>query len=311
MFQEKFITSSLSNDREEMYDLKFTKMHGLGNNYIYINLWEEQIAEHDLSPLAIDVSNVNTGIGSDGMITMGHSSVADARMRIFNEDGSESQNCGNGLRCVGKYLYEKGIIKKKNLTIETKGGLMHLELHIDEQSDAVEEITVDMGEPRLQRQQLPVLGGPKEEQALLQPVEIDQQTFHFTGVSMGNPHAVIFVDDATQVDVDKIGPLIETHSLFPERVNVEFVTAKNDRELDFRVWERGSGITMACGTGACAAVVAGVLNNQLARGETVVVHLLGGDLHITWNQDGHVHMRGPATFICEGEWYGHKGTLTI
>ncbi|PWI58381.1 diaminopimelate epimerase [Sulfoacidibacillus thermotolerans] len=288
--------------------MKFAKMHGLGNNYIYVNLWDTLIEEKEFAPLAVAVSNVNTGIGSDGMITMGPSHIADARMRIFNEDGSEGENCGNGLRCVGKYLYEKGIVPKERLTVETKGGLMYLELHLNEAGDVVEEVTVDMGEPRLRREQLPVLGGAPDEQALLQPIEVGGEMFQFTGVSMGNPHAVIFVDDATKIDVAGIGPKLEHHPLFPERVNVEFVTAKNDRELDFRVWERGSGITMACGTGACAAVVAGVLTNRLQRGETVVVHLLGGDLSIRWGHDGHVYMRGPAAWICEGEWLGDGGS---
>ncbi len=291
--------------------MKFAKMHGLGNNYVYVNLWDENVLEERLASLAVEVSNVNIGIGSDGMITIGHSDVADARMRIFNEDGSEGQNCGNGLRCVGKYLFEKGIVKKDHLTIETKGGLMRLALHLNHGRDVVEEVTVDMGEPRLQREQLPVLGGVPNELALLQPIQANEQEFLFTGVSMGNPHAVIFVDDATGVNVGEIGPYIERHPLFPERVNVEFVTAKGDRELDFRVWERGSGITMACGTGACAAVVAGVLTNRLKRGETVVVHLLGGDLQIRWDDDGHVYMRGPAAWICEGEWLSELGPLFV
>ena len=286
--------------------MKFAKMHGLGNNYVYINLWEEMLAEEELSPLASAVSNVNTGIGSDGLITMGPSVVADARMRIFNEDGSEGENCGNGLRCVGKYLYEKGIVAGERLTIETKAGLMRLDLHVNPDKLIVEEVTVDMGEPGLKRRQLPMLGGNPEETAIEAVIDVADQQIVLTGVSMGNPHAVLFVDDATQADVLGIGPAIERHALFPERVNVEFVSINHSRDMDFRVWERGSGVTMACGTGACAAVVAGVLTGRLERGETVAVHLQGGDLQIAWNHDGHVYMTGPAAWICEGEWLAEQ-----
>ncbi len=284
-------------------------MHGLGNNYIYVNLWEEMMAEETLAPLAIAVSNVNTGIGSDGLITMGPSTVADARMRIFNEDGSEGQNCGNGLRCVGKYLYEKGIVAGERLTIETKAGLMRLELHVSADAATVEEVTVDMGEPGLNRSQLPMLGGDPNGTAIETVVDVVDQQFVVTGVSMGNPHAVLFVDDAAQADVLGVGPAIERHELFPERVNVEFVSVNNSRDMDFRVWERGSGVTMACGTGACAAVVAGVLTGRLERGETVVVHLQGGDLRIAWQPDGHVYMTGPAAWICEGEWLSEQARV--
>ncbi len=289
--------------------MKFAKMHGLGNNYIYVNLWEEMMAEETLAPLAIAVSNVNTGIGSDGLITMGPSTVADARMRIFNEDGSEGQNCGNGLRCVGKYLYEKGIVAGERLTIETKAGLMRLELHVSADAATVEEVTVDMGEPGLNRSQLPMLGGDPNGTAIETVVDVVDQQFVVTGVSMGNPHAVLFVDDAAQADVLGVGPAIERHELFPERVNVEFVSVNNSRDMDFRVWERGSGVTMACGTGACAAVVAGVLTGRLERGETVVVHLQGGDLRIAWQPDGHVYMTGPAAWICEGEWLSEQARV--
>ncbi len=291
--------------------LKFAKMHGLGNNYIYINLWNEELAEETLAPLAVAVSNVNTGIGSDGLITMGPSAVADARMRIFNEDGSEGQNCGNGLRCVGKYLYEKGIVTGNRLTIETRGGLMRLELHLSPDGGAVEQVTVDMGEPALNRRQLPMLGGDPDGAAIETIVDVADQQFVLTGVSMGNPHAVLFVDDAAQADVMGVGPAIERHELFPERVNVEFVSVNNRRDMDFRVWERGSGVTMACGTGACAAVVAGVLTDRLDRGETVVVHLQGGDLRIAWQRDGHVYMTGPAAWICEGEWLSRPARVDV
>lgn len=282
--------------------MKFAKMHGLGNNYIYVNLWEEALAEGDLPKIAVAVANVNTGVGSDGLITIGPSlQGGDARMRIFNADGSEGQTCGNGLRCVGKYLYEKGLVRTSHLQIETKAGMAGLDLHVSDDGASVKEVTVDMGEPRLAKKDLPMLNGG-DSCALREPLLLDGQTWHFTGVSMGNPHAVFFVNAVNMVNVAEVGPKIEFHELFPERVNVEFVTRKSPTEIDFRVWERGSGITQACGSGACAAVVAGVLEQELARGEEVLVHLLGGDLAITWATDNHVYMRGPAEWICEGNW---------
>lgn len=281
--------------------MRFAKMHGLGNNYVYVNLFAESVEEDQLPSLAMRVANVNTGIGSDGLITIGPSHVADVRMRIFNADGSEGQTCGNGLRCVGRYVFEKGILQRERLTVETKGGLMNLELHLEETRTAVDEVTVDMGLPRLRRKDLPVLGGAEDETALADAITVGTEAFTFTGVSMGNPHAVIFVQDVQAVDVAGIGPLIERDPLFPERVNVEFVAVRSFAELDFRVWERGSGITQACGTGACAAVVASVLTGRTRRGVPMVVHLPGGDLNIRWDEDGHVYMRGPASWIAEGE----------
>ncbi|MCY0902528.1 MAG: diaminopimelate epimerase [Firmicutes bacterium] len=276
-------------------------MHGLGNNYVYVNLFAESVEEDQLPSLAMRVANVNTGIGSDGLITIGPSHLADVRMRIFNADGSEGQTCGNGLRCVGRYVFEKGILQRERLTVETQGGLMNLELHLEETRTAVDEVTVDMGLPRLRRKDLPVLGGAEDETALADAITVGTEALTFTGVSMGNPHAVIFVQDVQAVDVAGIGPLIERDPLFPERVNVEFVAVRSFAELDFRVWERGSGITQACGTGACAAVVASVLTGRTRRGVPMVVHLPGGDLNIRWDEDGHVYMRGPASWIAEGE----------
>ena len=287
--------------------MRFAKMHGLGNNYIYVNLWEEALTTNRLASLARAVADVNTGIGSDGLITIGPSDVADARMRIFNTDGSEGQTCGNGLRCVGRYLYDKGLRKTERMTVETGAGVVALQLHLDGRRETVEEVTVDMGEPRLRRADLPVLGGPGEQTALADTVVAGGRAYTFTGVSMGNPHAVIFVNDVDDVDVASVGPLIERHELFPERVNVEFVAAKGATELDFRVWERGSGITQACGSGACAAVVASALTGRARRGDEIVVHLLGGDLHIRYEESGRVFMRGPAAWICEGEWLGDMG----
>ncbi|GAX88615.1 diaminopimelate epimerase [Effusibacillus lacus] len=283
-----------------MTGLKFTKMHGLGNNYIYVNLFEERLREEELADLAVRVSNVNTGIGSDGMILIGPSERADFRMRVFNNDGSEAKNCGNGLRMVAKYVYDRGLTDKDQFQIETLGGLV--EAKIQTGSDGkVEEVTVDMGPPRLLKKDLPMLGDP-ESKTISETIDVDGVPYTITAVSMGNPHAVIFVDDITQVDVAAVGPAIEFHPLFPERVNVEFIQVVGRGEIIFRVWERGSGITQACGTGACAAAVAGILNARLDR--KVLVHLLGGDLVIEWKEDGHVYMTGPAEYVCDGVYYG-------
>ncbi|TCS74809.1 diaminopimelate epimerase [Effusibacillus lacus] len=275
-------------------------MHGLGNNYIYVNLFEERLREEELADLAVRVSNVNTGIGSDGMILIGPSERADFRMRVFNNDGSEAKNCGNGLRMVAKYVYDRGLTDKDQFQIETLGGLV--EAKIQTGSDGkVEEVTVDMGPPRLLKKDLPMLGDP-ESKTISETIDVDGVPYTITAVSMGNPHAVIFVDDITQVDVAAVGPAIEFHPLFPERVNVEFIQVVGRGEIIFRVWERGSGITQACGTGACAAAVAGILNARLDR--KVLVHLLGGDLVIEWKEDGHVYMTGPAEYVCDGVYYG-------
>lgn len=280
--------------------MKFTKMHGLGNNYIYVNLFEETLREEELSDLAQKVSNVNTGIGSDGMILIAPSEKADFKMRIFNQDGSEGKNCGNGLRCVAKFVYERGLTNKKEFMIETLGGFVEAKLHVN-QENLVELITVDMGEPRLRKKEIPMVGDP-DAQTIMEPLEVEGRIYEITAVSMGNPHGVIFVEDVDQVNVAHVGPVLENHPLFPERVNVEFIQVVSPDEIIFRVWERGSGITQACGTGACAAVVAGILNHKLNR--KVLVHLLGGDLEIEWKEsDGKVYMTGPAAFICDGVFY--------
>ncbi|WP_211208005.1 diaminopimelate epimerase [Effusibacillus pohliae] len=282
-----------------MNGLKFTKMHGLGNNYIYVNLFEETLCEEELPELAVRVSDVNTGIGADGMILIGPSDKADFRMRVFNNDGSEAKNCGNGLRSVAKYVYDRGMTRKREFQIETLGGVVQARVQVG-QDNKVELVTVDMGAPRLLKKDLPMLGDP-ETTTILETIDVQGTPYTITAVSMGNPHAVIFVDDLDQVNVAAVGPLIERHPLFPERVNVEFIQVLNRGEIIFRVWERGSGITQACGTGACAAVVAGILTDRLDR--KVLVHLLGGDLEIEWQEDGPVLMTGPAAYICDGVFY--------
>lgn len=273
-------------------------MHGLGNNYIFINLLETTLQEESLSTLARNLSDVNFGIGSDGMILICDSEVADFRMRIFNADGSEGKNCGNGLRCVAKYLYDHHFTDSDSFTIETLGGIV--DVHISEIKNEVEYVTVDMGEPKLLKGMIPMIGEPMTI-CINEPFSIGGETYHLTCVSMGNPHAILFVDDVHQVPLEQIGPIIEHSELFPERVNVGVVAVKNSRELDYRVWERGSGITMACGTGACAAVVAATLNKKIKQNQLVTVHLPGGDLEIRWDETNHVWMKGRAEYICHGE----------
>jgi diaminopimelate epimerase len=283
-----------------MSQFSFTKMHGLGNSYIYVNMFEETIPESLLSPLAVKVSNVNTGIGADGMILICPSEVAPIKMRIFNSDGSEGKNCGNGLRCVAKYAYEHGMVKERSFFIETLSGLVKAEVAVE--NGTVTNVTIDMGKPRLKRSEIPMIG-PEAERVVAEPFEVDGQLYEITAVSMGNPHVIFYVNDINKAPVTTLGPIVEKDERFPEGVNVEFIEVVNDQELHFRVWERGSGVTQACGTGACAAVVASVLNGKTARNKETVVHLAGGDLIITWTDEGNVRMTGPAETICTGVYY--------
>jgi len=280
---------------------QFTKMQALGNNYIYVNQFKEKLPEKDLASIAVKVSSVQTGIGSDGMILICPSDKGSVKMRVFNSDGSEAKNCGNGLRCVAKYAYEKGIVNETNFTIETLGGLVEAEVHLE--GEQVISVTIDMGEPKLTKGALPMVGHAADSSIDLE-IEVDGEVYPFVGVSMGNPHAVLFVDNVDQAPVTTLGPKIEKHDLFPEWINVEFIHVKNKAEIDFRVWERGSGVTYACGTGACAAVVAAVEKGQVEKGKPITVHLLGGDLEITWKEDDHVLMKGPAEYVCEGRFLG-------
>ncbi|WP_327608567.1 diaminopimelate epimerase [Virgibacillus tibetensis] len=272
-------------------------MHGLGNNYIYIDLFKFNLEEEMLPDIAIEVSNVNTGIGSDGLILIHPSNKADLGMRIFNKDGSEGQSCGNGLRCTAKYAYENGIIDKEIFRIETKANIV--EASVVQEQGVVNEIKVDMGKPALRRADVPMMGGD-DAQVVDEPFQVGDELLQVTAVSMGNPHAVFFVDDITKAPLYELGPAIEKDRRFPHGVNVEFIEKVTENELNFRVWERGSGITQACGTGACAAVVASVLNNYVKRNEEVVVHLQGGDLIIKWDENGHVWMTGGAEVIASG-----------
>lgn len=277
--------------------MQFTKMHGLGNSYIYVDAFNEQLMEEDLSQLACEVADQNKGIGSDGLILICPSNVAPVKMRVFNNDGSEAKNCGNGLRCVAKFAYEHDYVQEKTFQIETLGGCVEATVHVENQE--VKTVTVDMGKPILARRSIPMLG-EDQELVVAEPFSIDGEEWEVTAVSMGNPHAVMFVSDINQAPVETVGPKMEKDQRFPEWVNVEFVEVASNQELHFRVWERGSGITQACGTGACAAVVASVLNGFCQKGQEIVVHLLGGDLIITWQENDHVLMTGTAEVICEG-----------
>lgn len=282
-----------------MNSFRYTKMHGLGNNYIYINMFEEKLKEEDLSSMAISVSNIHTGIGSDGMILICPSDVADLKMRIFNNDGSEAKNCGNGLRCVAKYAFEHGLVRDVNFTIETISSFVKVTVHVE--NGTVSLVTVNMGKPIFQRSLIPIIG---EEQEFARDEIYFENEFHsFIGVSMGNPHAVFEVKDIKNAPLTTLGPYVEKHQLFPEGVNVEFIECLPHNEINFVVWERGSGVTQACGTGACAAAVAMIQEGKYNRDEPITVHLQGGDLQITWSSDGDVWMKGPAVTITEGIYY--------
>lgn len=277
--------------------MRFTKMQGIGNDYIYINCFEEFVA--DPPALARRMSAPHFGAGADGLVLIEPSDMADFAMRIFNRDGSEAEMCGNALRCIGKFVYERGLTEKTELVIFTKGGLRRLWL--DAKDGQVLRQQVDMGTPELNPRALGIdLPG---DLVLRHRLQILGQTMFITCVGLGNPHCVVFVRDPEIVDIETLGPLLETHPLFPQRINVEFVRVTRRDLLQMRVWERGTGETLGCGTGACAAVVAAVLCGLSDR--TAQVKLPGGDLEICWNaEDNHVYQSGPAAFVYEGRWLG-------
>lgn len=276
--------------------MRFTKMHGAGNDYVYVDCFQET-APDNLPELARTISNRHFGVGGDGLILIRPSSVADARMQMFNADGSEAEMCGNGLRCVAKYVHDHGICRRDRLKIETGAGVLSVALAIED-GKAV-RVTVDMGEPILEARRIPTtLDGQR---VVNRPLPVGDRTFQATCVSMGNPHCVIFVPEATDELVLGLGPRIERDSQFPARTNVEFVEVLSRNELRQRTWERGSGETLACGTGASAVCVAGVLTGRTDR--RVLIHLLGGDLELHWNEaDGHVYKTGPAVEVFQGDW---------
>ena len=276
--------------------MRFSKMHGISNDYVYVNGFTEQV--DDPAAVSIFVSDRRCGIGSDGLILILPSDKADCRMRMFNADGSEGMMCGNGIRCVGKYAYDHGIVDTPHLSVETKSGIKYIDLQIED--GVAVGATVDMGKAILRPADIPVLADG--ETFVARPLEVDGKTYEVTCVSMGNPHCILFMeDDPMGLDLAAIGPHFENHPLFPERINTEFVRVIDDHTLFMRVWERGSGETFACGTGACAVAVAAVLNGICPRGETITVKLRGGDLQIVWKEDGTVLMTGPATHVFDGE----------
>ena len=285
----------------------FTKMHGIGNDYVYVNCFEEEVG--DPAGLAVLVSDRHRGIGSDGLILICPSDVADAKMRMFNADGSEAQMCGNGIRCVAKYVYDHGVAPageefsvpgqetfEQSLQIETGRGVLTLGLVVND-ANKVDKVCVNMGQPILSAAGIGV--NLSLEQVVEESLEIGGEELRMTCVSMGNPHAVFFCDDLAGVDLVRVGSLVEHHELFPERINAHFVSVAGPREFSMRTWERGSGITLACGTGACACGVAGVLTGRCER--SVSAHLPGGDLELSWCEDDNcVYMTGPATEVFEG-----------
>ncbi len=279
--------------------MNFTKMQGAGNDYVYLNGFEPLPTE--LGHLSQRMSDRHFGIGSDGIVVIMPSDSCDFRMRMFNADGSEAEMCGNASRCIGKYVYDKGLTTKTELTLETLAGVKHLSLHLKD--DIVERVTVDMGEPILSPQDIPV--ALPTNRVVSYPLVIENIPFDITCVSMGNPHAVIFLDEMDRYNLHHIGALIEHHELFPRRTNVEFVEVVSPECLRMRVWERGAGETMACGTGACASLVAAVLNGKTHR--KARVQLLGGDLQIEWDEkDNRIYMTGDAVTVFEGEWPDDK-----
>ena len=288
----------------------FTKMHGLGNDYVYVNCFEEKVEKP--ADLAVAVSDRHTGIGSDGLILIGPSDVADVRMRMFNSDGSEAQMCGNGIRCVAKYVYEHRLAPADeefsvpgqatfahSLRVETLGGILTLGLEVDD-NDLATSVCVNMGQPVLNGPDIPVAINKAE--VINEPIELMGLPHDMTCISMGNPHAVFFCqENVNNLDLEKIGPEVENHVLFPERVNANFVNIESPGEITLRTWERGSGATLACGTGACACIAAGVLTGLCER--HVLAHLPGGDLRLFWcQQDNCIYMTGPASEVFSGVW---------
>lgn len=274
--------------------MKFTKMHGCGNDYVYVNCFEETVKNPEEA--AKIVSDRHYGIGSDGLILICPSDKADFRMAMYNLDGSEGKMCGNGVRCIAKYVYDHHLTDKTRISLETLGGIKYLDLNI--KNGKVETVVVDMGEPVLTPEDIPV--AVSGDRAVNIPLEVDGKVWYMTCISMGNPHAVVFVDNTQDLDLEKIGPKFEKHPIFPEQVNTEFVHVIDRHTVDMRVWERGSGETLACGTGACATAMACILNHM--TDDEVLIHLLGGDLLIRYDREtNHIFMTGPAAEVFSGE----------
>lgn len=275
--------------------LHFTKMHGTGNDYVYVNLFCEQVP--DPSALAVRVSDRHFGIGSDGLILVAPSKEADCRMIMYNADGSEGAMCGNGIRCVAKYAYEHGIVQAEQITVETKSGIKSLKLTVED--GVVTYVAVNMGQAVLKPADIPVRA--EGDTFVSQKLVADGREYEVTCVSMGNPHCVIFTKGIDELDLEKIGPSFEHHAWFPDRINTEFAEVLDDHTIKMRVWERGSGETISCGTGTCAVTVAAVLNGYCSKGEEIQIRIRGGELYDTYMENGEVLMRGPAVTVFDGE----------
>lgn len=274
--------------------MRFTKMQGLGNDYVYVNCFQETI--ENPSEAAIKVSDRHFGIGSDGLILIKPSEVADFRMDMYNADGSQAEMCGNGIRCVAKYVYDYGLTDQTEISVETLAGIKYLKLQI--MDGKVVRITVNMGQPELVPDKIPVQADG--DRVVDEPIVVNGVTYKMTCVSMGNPHCIVFIDDTANFPLEEIGPIFENHERFPKRVNTEFIQILNRNEVNMRVWERGSGETLACGTGACASAVACVLNGLTE--DEITLHLLGGDLSVRWDREENVvYMTGPAKVVFDGE----------
>ena len=274
--------------------MKFTKMHGIGNDYVYVKCFEESVK----NPAEVSkfVSDRHFGIGSDGLILISPSAIADFRMNIYNADGSQAEMCGNGIRCVAKYVYDYGLTDKTEISVETLAGIKYLRLQVE--NGKVASVEVNMGAPILEPKEIPV--AVEESPVVNVPVEVKGKIYHMTCVSMGNPHAIIFMNNVKDLDIAAIGPYFENHTVFPKRTNTEFVEVLDRNTVNMRVWERGSDETLACGTGACATTVACILNDKTEN--EVTVHLLGGDLKIRWDREANqVYMTGPTTVVFDGE----------
>ena len=273
--------------------MRFTKMQGLGNDYVYVNCMEEKV--ENPSEAAKRVSDRHFGIGSDGLILICPSEKADFEMAMYNADGSRSEMCGNGIRCVAKYVYDYGLTDKTSISVETLGGIKYLDLTVED--GKVSLVRVDMGRPEFRADQIPIIC---EAEVIDEPIVVDGMDYRITGVSMGNPHAVVFLEDLEGLDIEKIGPKFENHERFPKRINTEFVRVIDRGMIEMRVWERGSGETLACGTGACAAAAASILNGLAER--RVTVKLRGGSLTVEWDEEsGKIYMTGPAEVVFDGE----------
>lgn len=280
-------------------ELEFTKMHGCGNDYIYINGAVERIASEDKPELVRKISDRHFGIGGDGAIFINPSTEADFEMEMYNADGSRAEMCGNGIRCVAKYVYDNGLTDKTNISIVSCGQVKYLELFLKD--GRVDTVRVNMGAPELSAGKIPVTAENGKDRVIDEAITVQGNEYKMTCVSMGNPHAVVFMDEVERLDIEKIGPYFENHECFPKRINTEFVKVIDRTHVQMRVWERGTGETLACGTGCCATVVACILNGL--TDETVTVKLLGGEIQITWDREADlVYMTGPATTVFDGEY---------